>query len=361
MLVSCRLRVPLSGSTLAELLYGVQRQASNASYSPKQLLQLLQLLPYWRHIPVTVLPARKALLGSWLAATHRLMLSQLLWHQRRQQQQQQQVPVHQHSPGSPGSTATAAGGASAAAAAVVSVSTKALLAGLMVGLAKLYLRPPEQWMACYQQLLLHELPALPAQELSKVVWSFGKLGYRPPDQEMHQLLEAIRLLLPVMTCSEIVRVVYALGRLRVVPDDLWLQCMYARVEAAPERFGVSGFGMLVWALAKLGVQPQQAWLQMLLNNTFKGFEEQQQYQRLQMKPQHLANLICAFAKLQFAPGQQWLVWFRSELGQQAGMGGLQQLDHFHIEWAWRELHDQYRLAVAAAGVQDVNVARQQQH
>ncbi len=52
--------------------------------------------------------------------------------------------------------------------------------------------------------------------------------------------------------------------------------------------------------------------------------------------------VCAFAKLRFDPGREWLEAFSEAVAGQVGTGSLLELDHFHIEWAWRELNDQYK-------------------
>jgi hypothetical protein len=75
-------------------------------------------------------------------------------------------------------------------------------------------------------------------------------------------------------------------------------------------------------------------------------------QQQHVKPQHLANMLCAFAKLGFTPGARWMAWFRAELDRTSAGGQLQELDHFHIEWAWRELNTQYRMAAVAAATAD---------
>lgn len=158
------------------------------------------------------------------------------------------------------------------------------------------------------------------------------------------------------------RVIHGLTKMGVLLDEPWLQRFYNRVEAAPGSFQVSGFGMVVWALAKAGAKPHPAWMIALLESTYgwgddalgdgcnssDGGEVQAVagvYQ--QLRPQHLANMLCAFAKLGFTPGARWMSWFRAELDRTSG-GQLQELDHFHIEWAWLELNHQYRLAAAGS-------------
>lgn len=178
-----------------------------------------------------------------------------------------------------------------------------------------------------------------------------------------------------MDRSQLVRVLHGLTKMGAVPDSTWLAAFYDRVEAAPGAFHVSGFGMVVWALAKSGAKPHPAWLAALLDSTYgwggstvaaaagaaepgtsgsgsnaaseqwtDSFPPVPQLQRQQqLRPQHLANMLCAFAKLGFTPGARWMSWFRAELERTSG-GQLQELDHFHIEWAWQELNHQYRMA-----------------
>lgn len=53
--------------------------------------------------------------------------------------------------------------------------------------------------------------------------------------------------------------------------------------------------------------------------------------------------VCAFARLGWTPGYEWLARLSEAAQAHAarGGGGVEELDHFHIEWAWRELNDQY--------------------
>jgi hypothetical protein len=171
-----------------------------------------------------------------------------------------------------------------------------------------------------------------------------------------------------MDRSQLVRVMHGLSKMDLVPDSSWLQCFYDRVESAPGSFQVSGFGMVIWGLAKAGAKPHPAWMAALLDSTYgwrdsmeaaaggtnssssmDSFDEEPSptpaWQQ-QLKPQHLANMLCAFAKLGFTPGPRWMSWFRAELDRASG-GQLQELDHFHIEWAWKELNHSYRPPAAA--------------
>lgn len=182
-------------------------------------------------------------------------------------------------------------------------------------------------------------------------------------------------MLPHMDRSQLVRVLHGLTKMGALPDSTWLAAFYERVEAAPGAFHVSGFGMVVWALAKSGAEPHPAWMAALLDSTYgwggstvaaaagaaepgtngsgsNAAAEQwtdtsppapQLQRQQQLRPQHLANMLCAFAKLGFTPGARWMSWFRAELERTSG-GQLQELDHFHIEWAWQELNHQYRMA-----------------
>lgn len=185
-----------------------------------------------------------------------------------------------------------------------------------------------------------------------------------------------------MDRSALVRVLHGLTKMGLAPDNSWLACFYDRAESAPGAFQVSGFGMVVWALAKVGAKPHPAWMAGQLNSTYgwadsidttsssssrDGELDSDQYntasdaakrsvscqqQQQHVKPQHLANMLCAFAKLGFTPGARWMAWFRAELDRTSAGGQLQELDHFHIEWAWRELNTQYRMAAVAAATAD---------
>jgi hypothetical protein len=151
------------------------------------------------------------------------------------------------------------------------------------------------------------------------------------------LLHATQALLPQLSRSQLVRVAHGLSRLGAVPSDDWLAAFYACAESAPGAFQPSGFGMVVWALARFGARPEPAWMSAQLDSTFGGDDAAAAApgQQQSLAPQHLANMLCAFAKLGFTPGQRWMAWFAAALSQ-AG-GAMQELDHFHIEWAWREL------------------------
>jgi hypothetical protein len=191
------------------------------------------------------------------------------------------------------------------------------------------------------------------------------------------VLMLLQAALGCMDRSALVRVLHGLTKMGLSPDNSWLACFYDRAESASGAFQVSGFGMVVWALAKVGAKPHPAWMACQLNGTYGWADStdttsssssrdgdldsdqddtasdaaersvsnpQQQH----VKPQHLANMLCAFAKLGFTPGGRWMAWFRAELDRTSAGGQLQELDHFHIEWAWRELNTQYRTAAVAA-------------
>jgi hypothetical protein len=193
-----------------------------------------------------------------------------------------------------------------------------------------------------------------------------------------------------MSRAQLVRVMHGVSKLGLLPNPHWLQCFYDRAESAPGTFQVSGFGMVLWGLAKVGAKPHPAWLASLVDSTYGwgdstvaaaaggdggggggGLAVAAEAARgsasgaatdtaaaaaaaapplqQQLRPQHLTNMLCAFAKLGFTPGGRWMAWFRAELGRASVGGQLQELDHFHIEWSWKELNQQYRLATAAAG------------
>jgi hypothetical protein len=105
----------------------------------------------------------------------------------------------------------------------------------------------------------------------------------------------------------------------------------------------AGFVAVVWALAKMDARPDPEWLQQALGTcSAPGLGD--------WAPQHLANTICAFTRLRFNPGRAWLGQFSEAVGAaQAGAGGLQAMDAFHIEWAWRELNDGFAPPAAGQG------------
>jgi uncharacterized membrane protein YgcG len=185
------------------------------------------------------------------------------------------------------------------------------------------------------------------------------------------------MLLPQMDRSQLVRVMHGLSKMALVPDSTWLQAFYDRAESAPGSFQVSGFGMVIWGLAKAGAKPHPAWMAALLDSTYgwgdsmaapvggtsgssgsgssssgssmDSVDEEAlpAWQQQQLKPQHLANMLCAFAKLGFTPGRRWMSWFSAELDRASG-GQLHELDHFHIEWAWQELNYTYQPPAAGS-------------
>ena len=116
--------------------------------------------------------------------------------------------------------------------------------------------------------------------------------------------------------------------------DEFCTAVDARVcaEGGGSSVGARWFVSVVWALAKLGAAPDPERLTRLLAAcSHEGLAH--------WSAQDLANTLCAFAKLRFNPGQQWLESFGRAVGARAGVGALQELDHFHIQWAWRELSD----------------------
>jgi hypothetical protein len=94
--------------------------------------------------------------------------------------------------------------------------------------------------------------------------------------------------------------------------------------------------MVMWGLARLGCNPGGEWVREILEGSVEegelgGF-----------RAQHLANLLCAFVKLGYNPGEEWMGLYIRALEARAHQ--MQELDHFHIQWAWQELNDQYRQA-----------------
>jgi hypothetical protein len=176
--------------------------AAVPSYSPQQLLQLLELMPAWRTPPGAAVNARNALLRRWFAATQQAMLRELQQlHQHHNHQQQQGRTSNL---GSTGDTAAAA-----AAGAEVQVP---VVAPLLKGLAAAHIRPPEQWMATalasltqhiraaqqQQQQVQQQQEMLPAgllqpEEVSRVVLALSKLGCRPEGVAAEALLQATQV------------------------------------------------------------------------------------------------------------------------------------------------------------------------
>ncbi|KIY93398.1 hypothetical protein MNEG_14562 [Monoraphidium neglectum] len=145
--------------------------------------------------------------------------------------------------------------------------------------------------------------------------------------------------------------IHAWAKLRVAPGEPWMDAFYPAAAAAAPRLGAVGFVTVVWSLARLGQRPDPDWLRQLLEDACGGGGDSSGGSgggaggALEgFTPQRLAMTVCAFARLGWTPGPEWL----SQLGAAAalagsgsGPGGAQGLDHFHIEWAWRELNDQY--------------------
>jgi hypothetical protein len=89
--------------------------------------------------------------------------------------------------------------------------------------------------------------------------------------------------------------------------------------------------MLIWGLARLAVSPDPAWLHQLLDRSVTP-------QRLaQLSPQHLANLLCGFVRLGVQLEGRWMAAAGVALEQREGV--LEELDHFHLQWAWSELNE----------------------
>lgn len=336
----CRLRVVLPSSALCELLYALQHHTRDLSC--QQLLQLVQLLPNWRLVPAVAQRARDALLATWLVASQAAL--------------QRQLPARP-----PGDTWSSSSGRSIRRSNGRSRSGSwdgADLTALASGLARARLRPPPAWLAAFSDAVVQQLPAMGAGELTRLLLGLASLDSPPAPAAAAALLARSGQLLPRMSRAQLVRLAHATAKLRLAPGRPWLDAFCSRAARAPGCFNVSGFGMVVWALAKMGARPEPAWLEDLLQATFAGADAgagaggerpgQQQQQQQQLAPQHLANLICAFAKLGYTPSGAWMAWLRAQVVGTAASSGLGELDHFHIEWAWRELHEQYRLAAAAA-------------
>jgi hypothetical protein len=89
--------------------------------------------------------------------------------------------------------------------------------------------------------------------------------------------------------------------------------------------------MLMWGLACLAVSPDPAWLRQLLDASVSPS------QLAQLSPQHLANLLCGFVRLGVQLEGRWVAAAGAALQQREGE--LEELDHFHLQWAWSELNE----------------------
>lgn len=329
------MRALLSGDALADLLYAVA--AAVPFCSGPALQQLFRLLPTWRVVPRSALAARSSLVAALLQASAGQLQAALAAHD-----------------------AAGSGGSVGYAGATPAATAAACAVGHLQMAARAHLRPPEAWLALVVRCLAPQLSGMSAATASSVVLWLGLCGARLKGESAGQrhVLAASRALLPQATRSELVRLAYGCSRLGVVPGEAWLQAFYDRAVAAPGAFGPSGFGMVVWALARMGAAPPAAWMAAQLAASFEldGDGEDEALRntaaadasgashaaarassRVAPRPQHLANMLCAFAKLGFSPGPRWMGWFRAALSGAAGQ--LQELDHFHIEWAWRELNN----------------------
>jgi hypothetical protein len=334
------------------MLYNLQANAAAGRYSPRQLLQLLLLLRHWRPAEQSAAAAARAgVVEACMGASQRQMYGQLVaMLQQQQQQQQQQTDLPEPEQQQQQQQMQGALDAQAAQAAAAQEYNGDVLSMTMLTLSRLRVQPSDTWMQLHSRLLLQLLPGMSATEVSRTLLGFARLGYTPEPAVTSQLMQRTQQLLPHMRSSHLVAVMHALGKLHIVPSESWLRVFYAAVQAAPDQLQVSGFGMVAWGLAKLGARPQQVWMEDLMQQAFGAAPNSSSSSdgllaAGRLKPQHLANLLCAFAKLGFVPGVQWMSWFRAQLGQ---AGVLRELDHFHIEWAWRELHEQYRAAADAA-------------
>jgi hypothetical protein len=368
----CRLQVAPAAGTTRSIFYSLQSNVSSGCYSPRQLLKLLLLLRHWRPAGQSAAALKASLIEAVLVMTQRQMYEQIKMRLQQQlllllqqgaadaSEASEHQLLQQQDVTEPSGSSTR----SAAAAAAAQQFDADVASMLLLVLARLRIRPKEPWMQLHSRLLLQLLPDLSTLQVSRVLLAFAGLEYTPEAAVAGQLLQRTQQLLPEMLSCELVTTMHALGKLRVSPSEAWLAVFYAAVQAAPDSLQVSGFGMVVWGLAKLGAKPPQVWMEQLMNSTFADVHSSSSSGAAvtmaagRLKPQHLANLLCAFAKLGFVPGVQWMSWFRAQLGQ---AGALQDLDHFHIEWAWRELHEQYRAAAtatdpAAAADADANSA-----
>ena len=127
-----RLSVSLPRGPLCDLMYTLH--AALPSYSPQQLLQLLQLLPAWRSPPAAAVNAKRTLLQGWFTVTQQLL-------------QTPSLPAPGSSSGGSGSS-----GSSSASTAVQA----SFAAAAIVGLANAHVRPPTGWLqSALLVLVLH--------------------------------------------------------------------------------------------------------------------------------------------------------------------------------------------------------------
>lgn len=85
---------------------------------------------------------------------------------------------------------------------------------------------------------------------------------------------------------------------------------------------------LVWALARLGIRPCDSWLDGLVAGLQRGVAA--------CETRQLAKALCAFARMGYNPSPACMAVLNALLA--ARSGGFSELDHFHVEWAWRELN-----------------------
>jgi hypothetical protein len=297
--------------------------------------------------------------------------------QQQQQQQQQQHRQKYHNPAKPqqqgqegAKTAPVLQGQQQPLTAYAAAGTPALfLLASLLQLARMHISPGHEWLSSASSLLVALLEAgqAPPDAVSRALLGLARLGYKPTAAaEADALLSGAVEALPALSRAGLVRTLHAVSRLSLTPSPDWLDVFYDAVDAAPGRFTPPGFGMVVWALARLRAAPDPAWLLRQFDATFAagsgGGDNSDDSDNSgnaaaisnaaaapPLRPQHLANLLCALASLRVAPGPERMSLLAGQLDTSGGP--LAEMDHFHIEWAWRELHDAYAAAAAtgAAG------------
>lgn len=131
------------------------------------------------------------------------------------------------------------------------------------------------------------------------------VDYSPNPKPYPTLKRAASSSRAALSTSQVVDLLICLSDARHLADGDLLQLCYATVERDMKRLTGRHCVKLAWALAKLDWRPPDERLRPLATALRRGLHE--------CGPQHLAKAVCAFAKLGYNPGKEWLDAFNEQV------------------------------------------------
>ncbi|KAF8056871.1 TBC2 [Scenedesmus sp. PABB004] len=202
------------------------------------------------------------------------------------------------------------------------------LAVLLYALAALDYRPPDGWLAAHSRALGAVAPRLTVRQVSNVLWAHGKLGVAPEGRVLQSLLGCLKYGMQDANARDLANSLWALAALGAPPGRPWMALFGAQAEALVHDFNPQEVSNLLWAYAKLGQRPPAMLLVALWEGVGAGGDgcggggaglgaggggaadagglAAGGAARLSgFKPQELAQLVWALAKLRVVPGKAW--------------------------------------------------------